>query len=430
MLEFLSHLPDLSQRIGDKAEPPTFSMKSIKAFLDILGRPQDRLKTVHVAGTNGKGSVIAFCAAVLQEQGYKVGTFTSPHTNGFLQGIRINNQKISVSKADALLPSFMEALKTIPEITLFEAQTALALIYFEQEQVDVAFIETGLGGSFDATNVVNPIVSVITSIDLEHQAVLGETLSEIAEHKAGIIKADTPLVLAVQPKEAREVIYKRAEELGVSISELGVSLQVERSSLDLRGQELSLTHGKYSNDLFIASLGHFQIENAALAYAALNFLVEEGFEINPEAFSSGFGSASWPGRFELIDGKRRYILDAAHTSDAAAQLGRSLRELFPTENVVAILGLSSDKNPEKLVQPLANIVDHLVITRSSHPRAAEPLQLREIINNLGLDSTITQDLSKAIEIAESKGQEDQTILVFGSVFLVEEIREILLPQQA
>jgi dihydrofolate synthase/folylpolyglutamate synthase len=430
MLEFLSHLPDLSQRLGDKAEPPTFSLKSIKAFLDILGRPQDRLKTVHVAGTNGKGSVIAFCAAVLQEQGYKVGTFTSPHASGFLQGIRINDQIIPNSKADALLPNFIEALKTIPDITLFEAQTALALLYFEQEQVDVAVVETGLGGSFDATNVIKPIVSVITSIDLEHQAVLGETLYEIAGHKAGIIKADIPLVLAVQPKEAGEVIYKRAEELGVSISELGVSLQVERSSLDLRGQELSVTHGKYSNEFFIASLGYFQIENAALAYAALNSLVEEGFEINPESFSLGFAAANWPGRFELIDGNHRYILDAAHTPDAAAQLSRSLRELFPTENVVAILGLSSDKNPEKLVRPLANIVDHLVLTRSSHPRATELLQLRALAKKLGLDSTVAQDLSKAIEIAESKAQEDQTILVFGSVFLVEEIREILLPQQA
>jgi dihydrofolate synthase/folylpolyglutamate synthase len=430
MLDFLSQLPDLSQRIGDVAEAPTFSLKSIKAFLNILGRPQDRLKTVHVAGTNGKGSVIAFCAAVLQEQGYKVGTFTSPHANGFLQGIRINDQIIPNSKADSLLPSFFEALKTIPDITLFEAQTALSLLYFEREQADVALIETGLGGSFDATNVINPMVSVITSIDLEHQVVLGDTLSDIASHKAGIIKADTPLVLAVQPKEAREVIYKRAEELGVSISESGASLQVERSSSDLRGQELALTHGKYSNELFISSLGRFQIENAALAYAVINILEEEGFEINPESYSLGFAAANWSGRFELIDANQRYILDAAHTPDAVAQLSQSLLELFPKENVVAIVGLSSDKNAEKLVRPLANIVDHLVLTRSSHPRAAEPVQLGALAKKLGLNSTGTQDLSKAIEIAESKAQEDQTILVFGSVFLVEEIREILLSQQA
>lgn len=423
--DFLENLPDLSQRIGDTEAASQFSLDSITTYLAALGNPQERLKTLHIAGSNGKGSVLAFCAAALQVQAYKVGTFTSPHLGDPLQGIRINGRRIPTEVADSLLPQLEEARKSVPDLTLFEAQTALAFLYFAQQQVDIALIETGLGGSFDATNVVHPLATLITPIDLEHQPILGPTLSDIAAHKAGIIKPNTPLILARQPEAARAVILTRARKQSAPVLELGREFSVERTAFDLSGQRLSLTFDQSQSNLFISALGSYQVENAALAYAALKTLHQLGLPVSDEAIASGFAATTWPGRFEIIQLEQRYVLDAAHTPAAAAHLSQSLKDFFANEPLLAVLGLSNDKQLNPILAALDGQIAELVLTQSSHPRALSPSQMLPPAASLGYSPHLAPDLDQALSAAADLAQPGQSILIFGSVFLVEEARALL-----
>ena len=427
--KFLSRFPDLSMKVGKKENRKDFTLKGMQELMHFLGEPHQDFPSIHIAGSNGKGSVTAFCDAVLRAAGNKVGRFTSPHIDGPLEGIQINGTPIDKKSLRKHIQEIEALSQDISQQTIFEIAIAIAFLYFSQQQVDIAVIEVGLGGRNDTTNVIDPLISIITSIELEHQAILGESLEEIAAHKAGIIKNNTPLILAPQKKTVREILLKQAEKKNADVVELGQDFFVTRISFDQSSQLLEISMGGELELLPISLLGHFQIENAALAFAALRTMSSKKFNLDLSAIKDGFANTKWPGRFEIIQLDRTFILDAAHTPEAGKSLARSLKNHLDDEKIISIAGFSSDKNVDKIIDPLTDFLQTIILTRSQHPRALKSLDLAKSIVSNEIEIILTISSQEGIEEARNRSLPGSTILVFGSVFLVEEIRKILLHKE-
>jgi dihydrofolate synthase/folylpolyglutamate synthase len=409
-----------------------FTLDRIGTLLHALGDPQQAYPSLHVAGTNGKGSVCALCAASLQAHGYRVGLFTSPHVDGALRGIVIDGDLVNLADLEETFQLIVPHLQAAEGWTQFEIVTALVFLHFSLTKVDAAVIEVGLGGRLDATNVLAPLVSVITSIDYDHTSILGNTLAEIATEKAGIIKPGTPLVLSPQTVEARIAILAVAKFQAAPVTEVGKDMLFERIHLNLQGQALRVWRTAAPNEsveLPIALLGAYQIENAATAYAALQTLAERGLPVSAEAIRRGFAAARWPGRFELLQKEPPIVLDAAHTPAAARALRFALDEYFPDRPVTLILGVSADKDLEGLLTPLRPRLQKVIATQSPHPRAMPAGELAEWVARLGIPSTSQPDAAAALKAAISQTNSPGLVLVAGSVFLVERVREIYLKQK-
>jgi dihydrofolate synthase/folylpolyglutamate synthase len=424
--EFLAGLPDLAARSQAGMSAADFTLDRMRGLMAALGQPQQRYPSVHVAGTNGKGSVCALCAAALQAQGYRVGTFTSPHVAGALHGIRIDGEVVPLAELEATFAELQPYLVPDAGYTHFEVLTALMFLHFARAGVNAAVIEVGLGGGLDATNVLTPTVSVITSIDYDHMPILGNTLAEIAAHKAGIIKPGVPAVSAPQAAQARDVIVAQAAAAGASLIEVGRDCLYERGAYDLDGQELRIWQpGGQPQTLRIGLLGSYQVENAAVAFAALQAAAGRGLRANPEAIRVGFQAARWPGRFELIHKDPPLVLDAAHTPGAAMALRRSLDEYFSQQPIVLVLGVSIDKDVEGLLAPLLPRLGRVIATQSLHARAMPAAQLAARLAALGLQAETNAEPGAALRAARTQAAPGQVVLVAGSVFLVEAVRENL-----
>ncbi len=427
LLDYLESRANLALIPQTQLSQADFTLERMQALAAALGQPQQAYPSLHVAGTNGKGSVVALCAAALQEQGYRVGSFTSPHWEGALAGIRINRVPVPLAELEASFASMQPALAEREDWTHFEVVTALAFQHFARAGVDVAVIEVGLGGRLDATNVIAPTVSLITPIDLEHTTILGATVTAIAGEKAGIIKSSVPggtgvpVVMAPQPTEAEEVIRAVAERHGARVFEVGKEFSFDRGPADLSGQQLTVWHADETASLRIALLGAHQVANAATAYAALKVASEHGLRIGDEAIARGFADARWPGRFEVLRAEPPVVIDAAHSPHAARALAAALDEFFPGRKVTLLLGVSADKDMSGILQPLAPFVDQIIATQSSHPRAMPAADLQHQLLALGRSAAADPDsviaLTKALDIAG-----DDVLLVCGSVFLVEQVR--------
>jgi dihydrofolate synthase/folylpolyglutamate synthase len=372
--------------------------------------------------------VAAFCDAALRAAGNKVGRFTSPHIDGPLAGVQINGSIIDSDSIKKSIKEIEESQQNSSQLTLFEIVTAIAFLHFSREEVDFAVIEVGLGGRDDATNIIDPIISIITSIDMEHQAILGQTLEEIAAHKAGIIKNKTPLILAPQKEIARRIILNKAESEQAKVFELGKDYFANRKSFDRKGQLIEIELDKEVETFPISLLGRYQIENAALAYAALRKINYEEFNLGVSEIKKGFANTKWPGRFELIEQDRSFILDAAHTPEAGKSLALSLQDYLGEEKITAIIGLSNDKNANEILQPIKGALQTIVFTQSRHPRAKKSEVLANELAAKEYEQYITTTSREALKKAIEKSAEGSTILVFGSVFLVEEIRKILMSE--
>lgn len=444
--EFLANLPDLGARRQDSMSAADFTLDRIRSLMSALGDPQQKYPSIHIAGTNGKGSVVAFCAAALQAQGYKVGSFTSPHLRGALRGIAVNGDVVDPIELAEAFELIRPNLDLSLAWTHFEIVTALAFTHFARVGVDAAIIEVGLGGRLDATNVLTPLVSVITPIDFDHTSILGNTLAAIATEKAGIIKQQVPVVLGLQPTEAREAILKIAGERKAPVIELGKDFWFWQDRAHQRGQDVSVWFDKEfpKTHLFsIALHGDYQMQNLATAFAALSLFRDRGYAIDTSAIERGFASTRWNGRFELFVGNppkpvvqiRRswpdphffrnptVVLDAAHSRGAASALRGSLDDFFPNQPILAVLGVSVDKDLAGLLEPLRPRLGQIIATQSSHPRAMPAAELAEQLANLGFSAQSEPEPDKALHSARSFAQ-DNLVVVFGSVFLVEEIREL------
>src|SRR5574341_2331504 len=353
-LDYLYSFVDYSLKHSSELAKADFNLDRMRALMTELGNPQDGYPILHVAGTKGKGSVCALAASALHAAGYKTGLYTSPHLLDYCERIQINGQAVSHAGLVELVEQVKPAVAKISKLTTFEITTAIAFLYFAQQKVDAAVIEVGLGGRLDATNVITPKVSVITSLSYDHMAVLGNTLALIAGEKAGIIKPGVPVVSAPQKDEALEVLARIAGERGAPMTLVGREIVFKPISHSLDGQTLqvAIVHRPSSIvELNIPLLGLHQVENAAIAFAALQ---ASGLNVSNEVICRGFAEVKWPARFEVVRREPPVIFDSAHNQDSFARLRQALDDYFPNRPVYLIFGASEDKNLPGMLAEVTN----------------------------------------------------------------------------
>ena len=404
-------------------EPQTIrpGLDRILAILAALGNPEERFKIVHVAGTNGKGSVSAMVAAILEAAGFRVGLYTSPHLSSVRERIRVNRRPISESEFARGIERLAPLIR-LHQPTYFETLTALGLDHFASQGVDWAVLEVGMGGRWDATSVGRPLVSVITPIDFDHQAYLGWRLEEIAGEKAAIIRSGVA-VSATQAGAVAAVLEARARDAGVPLlteeRELHVSVRKQNLDgfrLDLRGRDWALT------DCFVPLLGVFQPRNALLAVGAVGALRTQGFALPDGAIREGLGSVRWPGRFQPLEREPWLIVDSAHNPAGARALADSLKGYFPESQPTLILGIYKDKDKGEILEILAPLATRLILTTSRNPRAASPMELGGMLPNTQAEVHVISNISDSLSFALAQGRTAVTC-VAGSLSLVAEAIE-------
>ncbi len=428
-IEYLHSLTDYEKRRIERYSPETLDLSRVERLLAMLGNPHRAYPSVHIAGTKGKGSTAAMVESVLRAAGYRTGLYTSPHLHTFRERIRVGGQLISREEVVALVEEVRPLVAEVPGVTTFEAITAMAFTYFARRGVEVLVAEVGLGGRLDATNVLSPEVSVITSLSLDHTYLLGNTLPEIAREKAGIIKPGVPAVTAPQRPEALRVIEAVSREREAPLIEVGRDWIWEPGPFDLKGQAFTVRRvGKGEDTLageyWVPLLGRHQLENGTTAIAALQVLRERGFDLPRSAVEEGLRRVEWPGRLEILSTAPLVVVDCAHNPYSAHVLRSTLETWFPGRRWVLVFGASSDKDITGMLRALLPIADHLIVTRSEHPRATAPVELADIAASVGGGAEIAVNTQRALQRAVDKLEADEGILVTGSIFLVAEAREV------
>jgi dihydrofolate synthase/folylpolyglutamate synthase len=407
-------------------------LSNISKLLQVLGEPHRKFRAVHIAGTNGKGSTAAALASILQESGYRVGLFTSPHLASFTERIRINNEQISESEVIETAASIYKSIKSVEmNPTFFEFVTAMAFYYFAKNNVDWAVIETGLGGRLDATNIIHPEVSIITNISYDHSEFLGNSLSEITFEKAGIIKNHVPVVTsASQPA----VIHQLSEITGRRDSDIHIFDRDFRGSLiDMDYNRIVFSYSGYTGfDNLIAPLpGKYQLYNSCMALRAGELLRLNGATISDDSVRKGLLNMQIEGRLEWISESTPIIIDGAHNVQAAESLAETVKELFADKNIILVLGIMEDKDIKHIIKPLVRIAGSVILTKPDYERAAHPLKLREIIKDLACSNTgsrsltLTESVSEAMDCARNNCGKDDVILVTGSFYTTGAVKELL-----
>lgn len=392
----------------------------IRELLRRLGDPQKNLRFIHVAGTNGKGSVCACLASVLEAAGYRVGLNTSPHLERFHERIRVNGEEISGEELGMVLERVRPAAEAMAEHpTEFELITAAAFLHFRQKRCDAVVLETGLGGALDASNIVDmPEAAVLTAIGLDHVALLGPTLTDIAGAKAGIIKPGGAVVSRGGCPEADEVFRRICRERGAALTELDLGrLTIRRLSLE--GAEFDFAPWE---SLSVPLAGCYQAENAALALTALECLRENGWSIPEGAVRRGLANVRWPGRFEVLGRAPVFLLDGAHNAHGMRAAVESLRTLFPGKQLVFILGILADKDAGEMLDLLAPLAERAFVLRPDSPRAAAPAALCAMLAARDVEVLPCPSAEEGIAAAISAAGRDGVVCALGSLYLCGEVR--------
>ena len=406
-------------------ERAALGLRRTRALLAELGDPQKSVPLVHVAGSKGKGSTSAFIASCAAHAGLKTGFYSSPHLHRFPERIAVSGKPVSdtafadLAQQVALAAGRLEAAQPeLDTVTTFEMITAMAFHAFAQEHCNLAVIEVGLGGLLDATNVIEPLVTVITRIDYEHTAVLGSTLTEIARQKAGILRPGTPVVASPQPPEAAAAIRQSAADLHAPLLMGGVDWSWDG---DWRRFTATGPWGSWP-ELRVGIAGPHQVENACTALAALHVLNTLHVSIPESAIRDGLRTARWPGRFERVQlNDQDLVLDGAHTPAAARALVETWRAEVGAEAVAAIVGMGNDKDIAAFLTALRPIASRIIATRASSPRAASPAAIAAIAGDLGFAVEIAPDVASSLHLAGP----GSPLLVTGSLFVAGEAREAL-----
>jgi dihydrofolate synthase/folylpolyglutamate synthase len=421
-LDYLYSFVDYSLKHSSELVKADFNLGRMRLLMAELGNPQDQYPIIHVAGTKGKGSVSAMCAAALGAAGYRVGLYTSPHLLDYCERVQFNAGPISHAGLVELVELMKPAVARIPKLTTFEITTALGFMYFARQKADAAVVEVGLGGRLDATNVVTPRVSVITSLSFDHMAVLGNTLALIAGEKAGIIKPGVPVVSAPQKDEALDVLVKIAQERKSSFTLIGRDLTFEPLDHSLNGQTMKLSiHNPVPSTLMLSLplLGIHQVVNAATAYAALKV---SGLNISDKDIQKGFAGVKWPARFEVIRRKPPVIFDSAHNQDSFARLRQALDDYFPNKLVYLIFGASEDKNIPGMFLEIKPKVVRMFVTKSTHPRALEAEKVQELARQADIPHEVVKTVEAALALALELSEKDGSIVLSaGSMFVTAEV---------
>lgn len=418
-LDYLYSFVDYSLKHISELAKADFNLDRMFALMELLGNPQNKYPIIHVAGTKGKGSVSAFCAYGLQAAGYKTGLYTSPHLIDYVERIQINGEPISKEQLVELVEEIKPHVAKVEKITTFEITTALAFMAFAKYGVKAAVFEVGLGGRLDATNIVTPKASVITSLSYDHMAVLGNTLTLIAGEKAGIIKDNIPVVSSPQKEEALEVLERVAKSKDATLTLINrdVKFKLFESSLD--GQTFSIDGASVQN-FKIPLLGSHQVENAVTAYAALKV---SGISITDEKIQKGFSQVKWPARFEILRREPPVILDAVHNRDSALRLRETLDEYFPDIPVIMIFCTLEDKDITGMLDELKPRLERVVATKADHPRAPSAEWIAEQVGKAGIPVEAVTPAASALERALELAGENKIVLSAGSVAFAGEITQ-------
>jgi dihydrofolate synthase/folylpolyglutamate synthase len=415
-----------------QAAAAKFNLENITVLMERLGRPDRAYPSVHIAGTNGKGSTAAFLEAILRDAGFRTGLNTSPHLERINERIRIAGEEISDQRFAEL---FTRILAVIEELlaegklrahpTYFECVTALAFEAFARERVEFAVVEVGLGGRLDATNLLTPAVSVITRIDFDHENFLGHSLREIAAEKAGILKAGVPAVFAPQQTEAGEVLWAKAEELQCQVVETDKAFRAIREEIQegcVRAKIEERATGKWMA-LAPQLAGRFQLQNALNAAAAGTLLQQRKYRIGDENIVNGIAAAQWPGRIEKLQSNPDVYLDGAHNPGAARELARFMEENFAGRTVYLIYAAMRDKAVDEVTGLLFPYAEEVIFTEARTPRAISATQLQEIAGHHAARHSVIPDAEQAVQAALAKANPRDVIVITGSLYLVGQVRQ-------
>lgn len=404
-------------------------LDSVKELLKRAGNPEMNAKVIHIAGTNGKGSISTFIAESLKQNGYKVGRFLSPALSDFREMISVNGVEIPKTKVAEGLSFLYEKCNEMKKDGLshpteFEIETVLAFWYFQLKKCDFIVLECGMGGELDATNVVDqPLLSVFASISLDHCAFLGNTLTEIARTKAGIMKKGCKAVSCIQEEEVKRALLDRAEEIGAQISFVNneeIGLKEKKKTLPLKQ---SFSYKEWKN-VSISLLGTYQLENAATALLALEVLEAQGIKLNHDKIMKAFQEAKWPGRFEILGRKPVVIADGAHNPDAVHKLMETMDLYFTNKRIIYIMGVLKDKEYSTMYEeavPRAEAV--ITVTSPNKARALPAFELAKAIRELNPNVTAADSVEEALEMAQLMAGKDGIILAFGSLSYLGKLRE-------
>ena len=429
--EYLSSFVNYEQIPGTSYAQPGYDLRHLEELLRRMGGPQSGARTVHIAGTKGKGSVAAMVAQVLTSSGYRTGLYTSPHFHTLRERIRVDGGLITESEfaaATGELKPFVESMRqgvAFRQLTYFEALTALAFGYFQEQQVEFQVLEVGLGGRLDATNVVRPLVCVITPISLDHTQILGNSLEEIALEKAGIIKPGCWAVISPQPAEAEQVITEVCRAREARVVQVGKDITWVKTDGDLHQQSLVVTGRTGEYAIGIPLLGDYQLENAATAVAALEALASEGIAITPADIARGLARVKWPGRFHIVRENPTVLVDGAHNVASMSRLVSNVKAYFGGRRIILVFGTSCDKDIPGIVDELAGFTTEVVIAEASHSRAARYSAVAAEFRRIGIEPEQSDSTQGALERALGQAASGDLICVTGSLFLVAEALDYL-----
>ncbi len=417
------------QRIS--APGSKLGLERIRALLLVLDSPQLNLPAVHIAGTNGKGSSSLMIADILSIAGYRVGRFTSPHLHSYTERFTVDGQEIAqqdlklyLDQVEDCIPRLL--MEGIDQPTEFEILTAVAFLYFRDEKVDIAVLEVGMGGIYDSTNVINPMVAVITSIDFDHMAFLGNTIEEIAFNKAGIIKPGIEVVLGEMSAEAQKVMYQEAANQNATIT-LASNVEVRRVQLpDLQGQYIKLQTRYFNlNKVFFSLLGDYQLKNLAAAITTIEILMQHGYKVYEEHLLKALSQFKIAGRLEVIQKQPLVIADLAHNPHGAMALAESLKTLLPDKERVLVCGMVDDKDRLSSLKALGENSRVAVITRPTGDRSTNWRELAELWKQIYPHKKMHEEenISAAVRKGLETMGEDDYLLITGSFYILDEARE-------
>ncbi len=418
----------LAQLYGLERFGIKLGLANIRQLLALVGDPQAGLPAVHVTGTNGKGSVCAYIASVLRKAGYRTGLYTSPHLVRFNERIRVDGVPISDEDLlrlwEGLQPAMraMDGERAVNRPTFFEVTTAMAFEYFRERKVDVASIEVGMGGRFDATNVIDGRVAVVARVGLEHTEHLGRTVDRIAREKAGIIKPTSRAVTVDQ--EALPVIRERCRDLEVPLTVVGRDVTAERLSQDLSGQRVRV-RGSFG-ELVVRTplLGSFQVENVGLAVAALTEFRKAGFAVPDAAIAEGIAATEWPARLQVVRREPLVLVDGAHNGPAAVALASAYSELFPRRKCILVTGILADKDLASIASSLGPLAARVV---ACHPKSHRAYHAEEVASAFRpfAPVEVVPDVAQAVDRGLALARADDLVLITGSIYTAGEAFEHL-----
>ena len=405
-------------------------LERVNRMLWHLGNPQRRFRSIHIAGTNGKGSTAAFYESVLRTAGYKTGRFTSPHLASYRERFVVAGQMISQAELAQLVTELQPAITAViseglGEPTEFEIGTVLAFKFFAQQQVEIAIVEVGMGGRFDATNVLQPILTIITRIAIDHQQYLGDSLLAIAFEKAGIIKTKIPLVIGEQLPEVEELLVATAKERQAPYC-LARDIRAEKIQISETGSTFQVVTGLGILEIGIGLIGRHQIQNSLNLLSGLDFLTDYSLEISQKAIKVGLAKANWPGRLERVIGQNRFFntafngcqlyLDGAHNPDGLKMLVVTLSELYPGQKLDFLIGILDNRPLGEMVALLAGIARRVIVTTVPDPKSAPAAELAALVTKLGVETVLEPDPIRALEILTTTTE--KVAVACGSLYLI------------